>query len=401
MSEQQGVPAQSPGPARQAEGTAKKGGRALVLSGGGIKGAYQAGAIVEVIERGFLPTAIYGISVGSINGGMLASYVGEQILARKSSDRSLPITKAELLAAARRVETYWHDSITDFKKLGHQRNKLVLLWEVLIGNFNGMISVDGAIEIIKKEIRPENLRAASKAGLNFFAGTLNLTAGLYVDAEAIEPEIVEYVIASGMQPIVMPMRVIRGSSKSLWQRTREIWASKKPGYVDPEDRWLDGGLHNVAPIGAAINKEYDGIVCIACRPDTLGRGSFQGRLTALGERISDVVAQRLLDTDIAQALEINKWVDLLQAEGAKSKVDEDFLKRFKRIQLKLIRPADELDVDLRTFTPQDIEKMIETGHRDAAAEMQAPERKQEGRKKLGNRAPSTKPSLEEAAARWR
>jgi len=362
------------------------------LSGGGIKGAYQAGAIVEVIERGFLPTAIYGISVGSINGGMLASYVGEQILAGKPPD---------FLAAARRVEAYWHDSVTDFKKLGHQRNKLVLLWEVLIGNFNGMINVDGAIEVIKKEIRPENLRAAARAGLNFFAGTLNLTAGLYVDAEAIEPEIVEYVIASGMQPIVMPMRVIRGSSKSLWQRTRELLASKKPGYVDPEDSWLDGGLHNVAPIGAAINKEYDEIVCIACRPDTIGRGSFQGRLTALGERISDVVAQRLLDTDIAQALEINKWVDRLLTEGAQSEVDKDFLKRFKRIRLKLIRPVDELDVDLRTFTPQDIERMIETGHRDAAAEMQAPERKQEEEKKLGNRAPSTKPSPEEAAARWR
>ena len=391
MNEPQSVPAQSPGPARPAEGAAKGGGRALVLSGGGIKGAYQAGAIVEVIERGFLPTAIYGISVGSINGGMLASYVGEQILAGKPPD---------FLAAARRVEAYWHDSVTDFKKLGHQRNKLVLLWEVLIGNFNGMINVDGAIEVIKKEIRPENLRAAARAGLNFFAGTLNLTAGLYVDAEAIEPEIVEYVIASGMQPIVMPMRVIRGSSKSLWQRTRELLASKKPGYVDPEDSWLDGGLHNVAPIGAAINKEYDEIVCIACRPDTIGRGSFQGRLTALGERISDVVAQRLLDTDIAQALEINKWVDRLLTEGAQSEVDKDFLKRFKRIRLKLIRPVDELDVDLRTFTPQDIERMIETGHRDAAAEMQAPERKQEEEKKLGNRAPSTKPSPEEAAARW-
>ncbi len=394
MSEPQGVPAQAPGPAQpQAQAPAEGGGGALVLSGGGIKGAYQAGAIVEVIERGFRPTAIYGISVGSINGGMLASYVGEQILAGNPPD---------LLAAAKRVEKYWHDSITDFKKLGRPRSKLVLLWEVLVGNFKGMINVDGAIDIIRKEIRKESLQAAAEKGLKFFAGTLNLTAGIYVDAEGIEEQIVEYVIASGMEPIVMPMRVIRpvGSKPPLWQRTKEFLASMKRGYVDPEDSWLDGGLHNVAPIGAAINKNYDQIVCIACRPDTLGRGSFQGRLTALGNRISDVVAQRLLDTDIKQALEINKWVDHLQEEGRKSHVVRDFLDRFKRINLRLIRPAEELDVDLQTFTRGDIERMIETGHRDAAAEMQAPFRQKTEKKKLGERTPSTKPSPADAAARW-
>jgi NTE family protein len=369
MNEPQSVPAQTPGPARPAEATAKGGGRALVLSGGGIKGAYQAGAIVKVIEDGFLPTAIYGISVGSINGGMLASYVGEQILARKSP-APLPITQSDLLAAARKLEAYWRDKITDFKKLGHKRNKIVLLWEVLIGNFNGMINVDGAIKIINDEIRPENLGAAAKAGLNFFAGTLNLTAGLYVDAEAIEPEIVEYVIASGMEPIVMPMRVIRpGSSKPLWQRTKEFLASKKPGYVDPEDSWLDGGLHNVAPVGAAINNECEQIVCIACRPEKLGRGSFQGRLTALGERISDVIAHRLLTTDIKQAQEINKWVDLIQQKKTESRSEAElaFTNRFKRINMKIIRPAKELDVDLRTFTPVQIAGMIEQGKSDAAA----------------------------------
>jgi NTE family protein len=181
MSVPQGVPLQTPGPAQpRAPAPADGGGRALVLSGGGIKGAYQAGAIVEVIERGFRPTAIYGISVGSINGGMLASYVGEQVLAGNRPD---------LLAAARKVEKYWHDSITDFKKLGRPRNKLVLLWEVLFGNFNGMISVDGAIA--SSERRSEKRTCGPRPeGLSFFAGTLNLTAGIYLDAEGIEDQIV-------------------------------------------------------------------------------------------------------------------------------------------------------------------------------------------------------------------
>jgi NTE family protein len=395
MSESQGVPAQSSGSAEGSEQAAAEGsGRALVLSGGGIKGAYQIGAIVEVIELGFRPTAIYGISIGALNGGILASYVGEQILRG---------CKPDFLAAAKKLEKYWHDNVTDFKKFGRERNRLLVLLEVAFGNFKGMVTVDGVIEIVRKEIRPENLKAAAeKAGLSFFAGTLNLTAGVYLDAEGIEKQIIEYIIASGMQPIVMPMHVIPpGSKPPLRHRVREVLARNKPGYIDPGDSWIDGGLHNVAPLGPAIEKNYKQIVCIVCRPDSLKRGSVQGKLTALGDRLSDVVAQRLLDNDLALALRINEWVEKIQREGAQSDVDKEFLGKFKRIDLKLIRPADDLGVDMLTFTRAQIEMMIEKGHRDAAVEWRRPPRQRTEGNKLGVRGPSIEPSVEEAAARWR
>jgi NTE family protein len=397
MSESQGGQAQGSGPFSAegtAQGVAEESGRALVLSGGGIKGAYQIGAIVEVIKRGFRPTAIYGISIGALNGGILASYVGEQIRAGQNPPN--------FLAAARRIEKYWHDNVTDFKKLGRKRNPIVLILEVLFGGFKGMVTMDGVIEMVRKEIRPENLKAAADAGLTFFAGTLNLTAGVYLDAEGIEKEIIEYIIASGMQPIVMPMHVIPpGSKPPILQRAREVLARGKPGYIDPGDSWIDGGLHNVAPLGPAIEKNYDKIICIVCRPDSLTRGSVQGKLTALGDRLSDVVAQRLLDNDLALALRINEWVEKIQSEGARSDVDEEFLRKFKKIDLKVIRPAEDLGVDMLTFNRGHIEMMIEKGHRDAAAEMQAPPRQRTPENKLGVRAPSSKPSPAEAAARWR
>ena len=52
---------------------------ALVLSGGSIKGAFQAGAIREVLESGFVPDGIYGTSVGALNGGFLAERAGRAI----------------------------------------------------------------------------------------------------------------------------------------------------------------------------------------------------------------------------------------------------------------------------------------------------------------------------------
>jgi predicted acylesterase/phospholipase RssA len=44
----------------------------LVLGGGGALGAYQAGALLALLERGVVPDAIYGASVGALNGAFLA-----------------------------------------------------------------------------------------------------------------------------------------------------------------------------------------------------------------------------------------------------------------------------------------------------------------------------------------
>jgi NTE family protein len=50
------------------------GNSALVLTGGGNRGAIQAGALLALFERGFRPDLIIGVSVGAINGAMLSFY---------------------------------------------------------------------------------------------------------------------------------------------------------------------------------------------------------------------------------------------------------------------------------------------------------------------------------------
>ena len=62
---------------------------ALVLSGGGARGAYQAGVLSGLAELGLIPDerspfdVFVGSSAGSINAGMLAAYADD--LARVSS----------------------------------------------------------------------------------------------------------------------------------------------------------------------------------------------------------------------------------------------------------------------------------------------------------------------------
>src|SRR5262249_24109856 len=161
------------------------------------------------------------------------------------------------------------------------------------------------------------------------------------DAPFDESRIVDYVIASTAMPIVMPLKEMEG--------------------LVPKERdgsWLDGGLHNVAPLSAAINAGYDDIVCVVCRPKDISRGQFRGSLSALGERISDVVAQTLLDNDIEWAEKINGWVRSGHAPD-----------KYREIRVTVVRPAQELNVEIETFQSSEISAMVDQGRRDAAEKM--------------------------------
>jgi NTE family protein len=322
--------------------------QALVLSGGSIKGAYQAGAIQELFkpEYGFSPSMVYGISVGSINAAVLADFVGQQL--EKSP-------KFDLQKAGESLAAYWKDNIRSFKDLGTKRCSLRVLWEIIFGGFGGMLNMDGLAATLKKLVRPDNVkRAAAKGDFKFYAGTLNLTTGDYFTAPYDDGRIVDYVMASAMMPIVMPLKEML-----------KVEPKERDGY------WLDGGVHNVAPLSAAIEEGCEDIICIVCRPEKLARVEMENKenlkLTVLGERISDVIAQTLLDNDLTWAEKINGWVQSGQAP-VPSEPDKP---RYREVLLTVIRPEEELVFDIEKFTEKDILEMANRGQRDAQRAMRA------------------------------
>jgi NTE family protein len=361
--------------------------QALVLSGGGVKGAYQAGAMAEILKPkyGFRPTAVYGISVGSINGGMLATYLGQQIAAGG---------KPDIGAAAIELEKYWQDEITDVSKIGKRRWVGFILWEVLFRNFHGMIDVRKSIEIMEEKILPESLitAAGEKGRLKFYAGAFNLTTGDYFNAPYDSSIIIQYVIASCMQPIVMPMWIIpkEGEEKKAWYRKRwegvTDWYGRTFDKVKHEDRlesWLDGGVHNVAPLSDAIDEGYDDIICVLCRPPKLGRGSFQGDLAAIGERISDAVTQALLDKDIQLAKKISKFVKEGKLDGVEATTHDGKSRRYRNVDLTVVRPKVDLKFDIQGLKKGQVPDMINQGRADAVTVMNGEYAAKFGRSPLG------------------
>lgn len=359
--------------------------QALVLSGGDVKGAYQAGAIAEILQcEHFRPSAIYGISVGSINGGMLASYLGEQFL-----DPNQKATAPDFAAAGLRVEKFWKDNIHRFKDIAKKKYIWQIAWEVLRHDFRGMLNVDPSIKIIEDQINPKHVQEAADRGIKFYPGTLNLTTANYFDGtpDSKPPlkdykDICDYVIASAMAPLVMPMWVIPSdphkgkSALKRWRENRkERRARNKDGHEDRDDSWLDGGIYYPAPISSAIEDGFDDIIYVLTRATKLGRGSFAGRLGKIGERVSDVVAQQLLDVDEKWAKDMRAWIGFLETKVELSKEEFDAFQetpfgKYRSFQLTPIRPLEEIPYKIETLADGQVEKMAKSGRDDARVVME-------------------------------
>ncbi len=54
--------------------------KALVLGGGSLKGAWQVGVIHAILDTGFRPEMIYGISAGALNGSFMVNEASKQVI---------------------------------------------------------------------------------------------------------------------------------------------------------------------------------------------------------------------------------------------------------------------------------------------------------------------------------
>src|ERR1035441_8454175 len=80
--------------------------KALVLSGGSIKGAFQVGAIEYLLgDGGFQPDFIYGMSVGALNGAFLVDRAGQQAV----KDKDQPVNWKSI---GKELTSFWTTNIT-------------------------------------------------------------------------------------------------------------------------------------------------------------------------------------------------------------------------------------------------------------------------------------------------
>jgi NTE family protein len=297
----------------------------LVLAGGSVKGAFQAGVIKALAEKGFQPEVIYGISAGSLNAAFLVNALGQQKLDGQ-------ITSFQ--QAADDLWDFWETRITNPACLSKPLSMVELGWTALTKKFRGLVSSDPLRELIQEVLSLRNLQA-SPVGLQI--GAVNIMEGRihYVDPSNLD--FMDYLLASSAVPILMPVVKIRGEERRSY---------------------LDGGLRDVTPVRKALDDGGKHIVCISCHPEAIEGGFFDsGDLLALVDRVMDIAVNEILNADLRETILIN---NALPADG--TVVMDGPYRGFQRVNLESIRPIQPINIDIQRFTKLDIRRMLEVGY---------------------------------------
>lgn len=293
--------------------------KALVLGGGSLKGAWQVGAIQAVLERGFSPEMIYGISAGALNASFLVSEAGKQY--RKNG-------YVDWNSVNKKLISFWLKNITRPEDVGILKSYWSLGVDTMLSRFDGLLDVNPLHEKVKKYVTQEDLQ---KSPVKIKVGAVNIHTGNMKYVSPFEDHFMDYLRASSSLPIVMP-------AVQIGNDNREIY--------------LDGGIREVVPIRKAIEDGATDIYAIATHPRHRNMEPINHRsLLNLLERIKDISVNQLENNDIDWAESYNE--NLVSLYGFTLN---------KKIKLTIIRPDQTVGIKLTSFTLDDIRDSIKSGY---------------------------------------
>lgn len=231
---------------------------ALVLSGGGAKGAFQLGALQVLDEAGYTYDCMAGVSVGALNGTMVAS--GR--LARL----------AEVWQTVEREDVF--------------RGKWPwVLFKVLAGR-RGLFDNTPLLKLIRREVDPEAIDVPLEIGV------VKLESGEYLPIRPESTRFEELVFASTTIPIIWPPHEIGGES------------------------FVDGGLRDITPLADVIDHNPRRIVIIATEPRVKPPASERlSTIVDVAQRSLDILLDETFQNDIHTFLRINRLVRQAEEGG--------------------------------------------------------------------------------------
>ena len=280
--------------------------RTLVLSGGGAKGAYQAGAIKRWLsEPGAADyDAICGCSVGAINGAFLAQF-----------------KKGDVKSAVEGLEGLW-SRVDDskVKRSWFPLGRISALWKSSVYDSSPLQNwIRGELDVGKIARSGRKLRVVAVSWNSSEISVVTET----------EPKLADWVMASSALPIMLNPITIANQM------------------------WADGGLRNITPLGEAIRlgaTEVDVIMCsdpFAASPfDPDDKAAIPGLLI----RSLDIQSDQVMRTDL-QICGLKN--DLAGTDPA-----------LRKIKLRLVQPSRWLGETL-DFSPKAIAERMALGYEDA------------------------------------
>lgn len=303
-------------------------GLAVVLSGGGAKGAFQVGVLDGLITKRKVSFDIFvGVSTGAIQalGGAMDDMPG-------------------LLAEWRKLRTNG-----DVYKNGGG-----ILGGVL-GN-DSLFKAKPIRDRIKAFADEKKLRATGK---KLRVGVVNLQRGTYRTIDESVPRIGDWVYASCAMPVFFEPHVTRDSAGR-------------------DEQWVDGGVREVTPLLSAMEENPRAILVVRASPPPtaplttkfypnlidigLRAVALQSSEVSLGDTAGIVMGNELLDARKAQAAAL-KAAGITGAKAAKILLPlDEAIARHRLVPTMVLAPDKEFS-DTLEFDAAKIEEAILAGRK--------------------------------------
>ena len=305
---------------------------AVVLSGGGAKGAFQVGALDElIVRRGVRVDIVAGVSTGAI--------------------QAIGVAQDDLPGL-----------VDQWTSIRGNRDIYV---DRPLGPLGGLVGVDAL-----HDARP--LRARLRAfvddakvratGKKLRLGVVSLQSGAYRTIDESVPGLANWVYASAAMPVFFDPLRTRAANGAI-------------------EQWVDGGVRNVTPLADALHLNPRGVIVIRTSPTpTPTEPRRYPDLIRIGLRAVDILQSEVSLNDTANAELINAMIAArgaqqmaLAAAGVSGAAAaailrplDDQLARYRFAPIRIIEPRVEPS-DTLQFDPPKIRAAIEAG-RAAIAE---------------------------------
>lgn len=294
---------------------------AIVLSGGGAKGAFQVGVLDALITKhGVKPSIVVGTSTGAIQAMGVAQNDMPELL--------------EIWLGLKGDKDIYKE------RLG--------LASALFGE-KALYDASPLRKLLKKLYDPARLAAS---GIEMRLGVVSLQSGQFRTIDQTVPGIDNWVYASCAMPVYFD-----------------------PLQTSDKQQWVDGGVRDVTPLGSALELNPSGVLVIRASPSNKpSKTKFYGGLIPIGLRSVNILQSEVSRNDVANSSLIN---DMLAARGqmftalekkgitgaAANTLLEPLdkqLGKYRFAQIRVIEPEEDFS-DTLEFDPVKIRTAIEAG----------------------------------------
>lgn len=294
--------------------------RALVLPGGGGRGAYQVGVARALFEKGITFDYAFGTSIGAINATLLAQGDLERLTELWSTAHLLGLFRLPLPAQ---------------------------LAGMVFGTKLGILDPTPMERIIRKEVNFEKLKA-SPIKVGFFATDLCSlkTRMITTDDLKSQDELVEVLMASSAIPMVFPPRPLGG-----------------------EGMWIDGGLVRNTPMEASVDLGAEEIYVVLLHPESIN--ACPTSMFGVFSRCLDIMLDASANREIQAIHFFNQLIKDQETieQKHKDQMVTDRIKVQKPVNIKIFQPHVPVNLNLLEVNPAVSRQLIKVGYEEAMSQL--------------------------------